>query len=110
MKNLRSQFSYDLLTQRMKSFAVFTVVLLLAACKNGSSKSVIDKQFEGDGDNLPRATQEMVSPPMLPKFDEVDKDGPKIVQVTFTVQEKKIEVARAILSGRSLTTARCLVP
>ena len=93
MKNLRSQFSYDLLTQRMKSFAVFTVVLLLAACKNGSSKSVIDKQFEGDGDNLPRATQEMVSPPMLPKFDEVDKDGPKIVQVTFTVQEKKIEVA-----------------
>ena len=93
MKNLRSQFSCNLLTQRMKSFAVFTVVLLLAACKNGSSTSVIDKEFEGDGDNLPRVTQEMVPPPMLPKFDEVDKDGPKIVQVTFTVQEKKMEVA-----------------
>jgi nitrite reductase (NO-forming) len=42
---------------------------------------------------LPRVTQPMVPPPMLPKFDEVDKDGAKVVQVTFVVQEKKIEVA-----------------
>lgn len=93
MKNFRSQFSCSLISQRMKSFAVFTVVLLLAACKNGSSTSVIDKEFEGNGDNLPRITQEMVPPPMLPKFDEIDKAGPKIVQVTFTVQEKKMEIA-----------------
>jgi nitrite reductase (NO-forming) len=30
---------------------------------------------------------------MLPKFDQVEKGGSKVIQVTFTVKEKKIEVA-----------------
>ena len=69
------------------------LMTLMAACNEGSNNSVIDKKYEGNGDHLPRVTQQMVPPPFLPKFDEVDREGPKIVQVTFTVQEKKIEVA-----------------
>ena len=93
MKNLKSLFFWNLVTRRITSLLALASLSFFAACKNGSSTSVIDKKFEGNGDNLPRITQEMVAPPMLPKFDEVDKDGPKIVQVTFVVQEKKMEIA-----------------
>ncbi|MDE3214281.1 MAG: multicopper oxidase domain-containing protein, partial [Bacteroidota bacterium] len=63
------------------------------SCNNQGTQSVLDRTYQGNGDNLPKVTQQMVAPPFLPKFDEVDKDGPKVVQVTFTVEEKKIEVA-----------------
>jgi len=88
MKNLK--FSKG---SRIIPFFVIGLVMLLASCKNSSSTSVVDQTYQGDGDNLPKVTQEMVAPPMLPKFDQVDKDGPKVVQVTFTVEEKKMEVA-----------------
>lgn len=77
----------------VKSLLVFTLVLFLAACRNTNSSSVIDEKFEGGGDNLERVTQVMVPPPMLPEFDQVAKGDPKIIQVTFVIQEKKIEVA-----------------
>lgn len=78
---------------RMKSLLALSLVALLAACNSTNQTSVVDQTYKGDGDDLPRVTQQMVAPPMLPKFDQVDKDGPKVVQVTFTVQEKKMEVA-----------------
>ena len=90
MKNL--QRSWGTVVRR-KSLLVFILALLLGGCKNSATTSVIDEKFEGDGDNLERITQVMVPPPMLPKFDQVDKDNPKVVQVTFVVQEKKMEVA-----------------
>ncbi len=90
MKNL--QRSWGTVTRR-KSLLVFTLALLLGGCKNSATTSVIDEKFEGDGDNLAQVTQVMVPPPMLPKFDQIDKDDPKVVQVTFVVQEKKMEVA-----------------
>ena len=93
MKSIKFRFQKINLDDLIKLLLVFTFVMFLNACKNSHSTSVIDETFKGDGDNLPRVTQEMVPPPMLPKFDQVDKDGPKIVQVTFEVQEKKIEVA-----------------
>lgn len=68
-------------------------MVFLFACNSSSNTSVIDQKYKGNGDDLPKVTQEMVPPPMLPTFDQVDKDGPKVVQVTFTVKEKKIEVA-----------------
>ena len=83
----------DALTKMLNPLMVLTLVLLLTACKNSSSTSVINEKFEGDGDNLERVTQVMAPPPMLPKFDQVDKEDPKIVQVTFVIQEKKMEVA-----------------
>ncbi len=69
------------------------VLLGFMSCNNQGTQSVLDRTYQGNGDNLPKVTQQMVAPPFLPKFDEVDKDGPKVVQVTFTVEEKKIEVA-----------------
>ncbi len=90
MKNLQRSWGTVI---RRKSLLVFTLALLLGGCKNSATTSVIDEKFEGDGDNLERITQVMVPPPMLPKFDQADKDNPKVVQVTFVVQEKKMEVA-----------------
>ena len=93
MNTKKLQFPKNGVGSILYSFLVITVMSLLAACRNTSSTSVIDEKFEGDGDNLQRVTEVMVPPPSLPKFDQVDKDDPKIVQVTFEVQEKKIEVA-----------------
>lgn len=93
MKSIKFRFQKINLSDLIKLLLVLTFVIFLNACNNSHSTSVIDETFNGDGDNFPRVTQEMVPPPMLPKFDQVDKDGPKIVQVTFVVQEKKIEVA-----------------
>jgi nitrite reductase (NO-forming) len=93
MKKIKFPVSKKKIMNRIKSLLVLSFVIFLSACKNSSTTSVVDQKYEGNGDNLPRVTQEMVAPPMLPKFDQVDKDGPKVVQVTFTVEEKKIEVA-----------------
>lgn len=93
MKHLIFPPTEKRISYRILSVLLFSFVILSSACKNSSSSSVLDRKNDGNGDNLPRVTQEMVAPPMLPKFDQVDKDGPKVVQVTFTVQEKKIEVA-----------------
>ena len=93
MKNIKLKSGKTRLGNSVKILLIFILLFHLNACNNSGSTSVIDEKFEGDGDNLPRVTQEMVAPPMLPKFEQVDKDGPKIVQVTFVVQEKKIEVA-----------------
>ncbi len=92
MNYLQSQFSKTQFS-KLKIVLLSAIILFAASCKNSSSTSVLDAKFTGDGDDLPKVTQEMVAPPMLPKFDQVDKDGPKVVQVTFTVEEKKIEVA-----------------
>ena len=75
-------------------FFILASVLFLSACKNNNnSDSVLDRTYSGNGDDLPKEMQVMVPPPMLPKFDQVEKGGPKVIQVTFTVEEKKIEVA-----------------
>lgn len=39
---------------------------------------------------LPRVTQEMVAPPFLPKHDQTAKGGPKVVEVRFVIEEKKM--------------------
>ncbi len=75
-------------------FLILASVLFLSACKsNNNSDSVLDRTYSGNGDDLPKEMQVMVPPPMLPKFDQVEKGGSKVIQVTFTVEEKKIEVA-----------------
>ncbi|MGN6215058.1 copper-containing nitrite reductase [Parafilimonas sp.] len=78
----------------LNGFKLFIIAVLFffTACKNNNT-SVIDAQFSGSGDNLKHVTEELVPPPMLPKFEQVDKDGPKIIDVTLTAEEKKIEVA-----------------
>ncbi len=39
---------------------------------------------------LPRVKQEMVTPPFLPKHDQIAKGGPKVVEVRFEIEEKKM--------------------
>jgi nitrite reductase (NO-forming) len=53
----------------------------------------MDKEFEGNGDDLERIKQELVAPPMLPKHEQVAEGGPKIIEITLSAIEKKMEVA-----------------
>jgi len=39
---------------------------------------------------LPRVKQEMVAPPFLPEHDQVATGGPKVVEVRFVIEEKKM--------------------
>ena len=39
---------------------------------------------------LPRVTQQMVAPPFLPEHDQIAKGGPKVVEVRFVIEEKKM--------------------
>ncbi len=91
MKKLQLPHYLQMITKHGK-ILVLLLVIGFSACKNNNTSSVMDAKFEGTGDDLQRVTQELVAPPNLPKFDQVDKDGPKVIQVTMTVIEKKIEV------------------
>ena len=93
MKNERIQHNRYWLGQRLYILLICFLVVIFGGCSSNNHPSVLTDQPEGNGDDLPKVTQEMVSPPFLPKFDEVDREGPKVVQVTFVVQEKKMEVA-----------------
>jgi nitrite reductase (NO-forming) len=42
-----------------------------------------------DISKLPRVKQTLVAPPFLPEHDQAAKGGPKIVEVTLTIEEKK---------------------
>ncbi|MEZ5870651.1 MAG: copper-containing nitrite reductase [Nitratireductor sp.] len=41
---------------------------------------------------LPRVKQVLVDPPFLPEHEQVATTGPKIVEITLTVEEKQIEI------------------
>lgn len=41
---------------------------------------------------LPRVKQELVAPPYAPKFDQVAKGGPKVIEITMTIKEMRWEV------------------
>ena len=45
---------------------------------------------------LERVTQQLVAPPFLPAHEQVNMDGPRVVQVTMVVEEKEIEVAPGV--------------
>ena len=45
-----------------------------------------------DINNLPRVKQQLVPPPMLPAYEQVATDGPKVVEVTLTIDERKMKI------------------
>ena len=45
-----------------------------------------------DISTLPRVKQAMVAPPFLPEHEQVAVGGPKIVEVTFIIEEKKMVI------------------
>ena len=65
-----------------------TQCLTAAALVVGFSFSV---QAQTDIDKLPRVTQELVNPPMLPKHTQVST-GQKVVQIRMGIEEKKMVI------------------
>ena len=41
---------------------------------------------------LPRVKQSLVAPPLVPEHEQVATTGPKVVEVTMTIIEKKVEI------------------
>lgn len=57
-----------------------------AASNKAEAASMTEDQIAA----LPRVTQEMVAPPFLPKHDQIAKGGPKVVEVRFVIEEKRM--------------------
>jgi nitrite reductase (NO-forming) len=53
---------------------------------------VIFLQADSRADDLERISQELVSPPFLPKHEQVDTGKPKVVQMRMVVEEKLMEI------------------
>ena len=67
--------------------AIGTGVMVATAVTNtASAQSMTPEQIAA----LPRIKQEMVAPPFLPEHEQVAKSGPKIVEVRFVIEEKKM--------------------
>jgi nitrite reductase (NO-forming) len=80
-------------TATINLLIIVLVTFLFNSCKQENSDSVMRATFEGNGDNLERIKQELVAPPFLPKHDQVAQGGPRVVEVTLTALEKKMEIA-----------------
>ena len=65
---------------------------LFAACRSGGA-SVFDDKKNETGDHLQHVTEQLVAPPMLPEFNQLAEGDAKVIDVTLTAEEKKIEVA-----------------
>ena len=74
-----------LLTRR----GLLAATVVTAAATFGTVQANAD-DAKFDISKLPRVKQKMVAPPFLPEHEQVATGGPKIVEVTFTIEEKKI--------------------
>ena len=62
-------------------------------CKSNQSQSVFEDTYKDNGDDLERVKQVLVAPPLLPKHEQVASGGPKLVEVTLSAIEQKMEIA-----------------
>lgn len=89
----------------MKSIIILVLACMLGACnqttsfnKNqnveGASKtiSVFEASDSENPDNLKHIKEELVAPPLLPNFEQAVSGDPVVVEVTLTVEEKKLEI------------------
>jgi nitrite reductase (NO-forming) len=86
MSTLKTLIS-PLLTRR----GLLAATAVTAAATLGAAPSVAD-EAKIDISKLPRVKQKMVAPPFLPEHEQVATGGPKIVEVTFTIEEKRIVI------------------
>ena len=63
---------------------------VLAGMVGAETQSVEAVAAKTDISNLPRVKQTMVAPPFLPEHEQVAVGGPKIVEVSLTIEEKKM--------------------
>lgn len=66
--------------------------VMTAAIVAISAAPAIADDAQIDISKLPRVQQKMVDPPFLPEHEQIATGGPKIVEVTFTIEEKKIVI------------------
>lgn len=64
----------------------------LAAMAGNGKQRIQAAAATTDIKSLPRVKQAMVAPPFLPEHEQVATTGPKIVEVTFTIEEKKMVI------------------
>ena len=62
----------------------------LAAMAGNGTQGIQAAAATTDITSLPRVKQVMVAPPFLPEHEQVATTGPKIVEVTFVIEEKKM--------------------
>ncbi len=84
--------SHDLsdVTRRVFLTGTAAIGTGLIAADLGMSSAHAASLSEDEISDLPRVKQEMVAPPFLPNHDQIAKGGPKVVEVTFVIEEKKI--------------------
>ena len=80
---------------RGRSMAVLGVVAMAITIIVGSlarMAPVVEQAQAAEIDNLPRVTQELVAPPLVPRHEQVATAGPRIVEVRLVVEEKAMVI------------------
>ncbi len=84
MSSLQSLFAPVLSRRGLLTATAITAAVKLATNPTSAAEEKVDIS------KLPRVKQVLVAPPFLPEHDQVAQGGPKIIEVTFTIEEKKI--------------------
>lgn len=83
----------------LKTIPLLVLLSVVTACnqsRKNSGESVFVESKEWNADNLKHVTQDMIAPPALPKHDQIANGAPKVVEVTLTAIEKKMEIAPGV--------------
>ena len=82
----------EIISPFMTRRGVLGASVMTAAIAAISSAPIMAEDAQIDISKLLRVQQKMVAPPFLPEHEQVATGGPKIVEVTFTIDEKKIVI------------------
>lgn len=93
----------------MKIVLIPILIGMLSACSQPSGQneklnkeenlkghSVFEKSNNQNIDALKHIKQDLVAPPFLPAYEQVVTTDPAVVEVTLTVEEKKLEIAPGV--------------
>ena len=90
MSNLNRDNSVVLSRRNLLVATAATAAAVAAVAVSTEQAHADDAQ--PDVSKLPRVKQKLVAPPFLPEHEQVATSGPKIVEVTLTIEEKKIVI------------------
>lgn len=93
----------------MKIILIPILIGMLSACSqpsgqneklnkedNSKEHSVFEKSVNENIDALKHIKQDLVAPPLLPAYEQVASSDPAVVEVTLTVEEKKLEITPGV--------------
>ena len=78
-----------LITPNLSRRGLLTATAATAAAAMGTAQAIAE-EAKVDISSLPRVKQVLVAPPFLPEHEQVASGGPKVVEVTLIIEEKKI--------------------